>query len=77
MRRAGKERNPHREGEGRGGLETSWSVRRKDRQSKDFPKTHLCVKYLLLRQAEGSRSRMEGVGKGELPIPPMNYVAVK
>lgn len=25
----------------------------------------------------GSQSHMEGVGRGELPIPPMNYVAVK
>lgn len=51
MRRARKDRNPHGEGEGRGGLEMSLSVRRKDRQGKDFLKTHLCVKYLLLRQA--------------------------
>jgi len=77
MRRAGKDRNPHGEGEGRGGLEMSWSVRRKDRQSKDFAKTHLCVNYLLPRQAEGSHLCVEGVGRGEIPTPPMNYAAVK
>lgn len=64
-------------GESRGRLENSRSIRRKDRQRKDFQKTRLWVENLLLRQAEGSRSCVEGNGKGELPIPPVNHTAVK
>lgn len=49
------------------GQESSWSVRRKDTQSKDFPKPHLCVEYLQPRQTVCSRS---GVERLSLPSHP-------
>lgn len=70
MRRSRNDRNHH--GQGRRQRRTGKVLVCKEKRQ---TKSHLCLKYLLLRQAESSCSLTEGVGRGELPIPPMNYIA--